>query len=238
MIVEDQPWVFSVPFARRGRKAHPYQLSNERSHGAEYVTYHQEGTDHVGLVGVEPRLFTCVAEHVLCKFLGALDLGACLSIRDSCIVDKDVEVLLLRLDLLQDLPLRLLALQLERKKEKTSRNSIRTPGNLLNTVLGLYIPDNWDDLTRNALAVHINDRLELLLRPANNIHLRTVDSQCLCNHQPNARSTASNNGDLVLDIENVGLLELCVIRHCRIWGLESARYLNRAFMSWVNCLEG
>jgi hypothetical protein len=22
-IVEDQPWVFSVPFARRGRKAHP-----------------------------------------------------------------------------------------------------------------------------------------------------------------------------------------------------------------------
>ena len=86
------------------------------SRGEESVTYHQEGTDHVGLVGVEPGLFTCVAEHVLCKLLGALDLGACLSIRDSGIVDKDVQVLLLRLDLLQDLPLRLLALQLKRKK--------------------------------------------------------------------------------------------------------------------------
>lgn len=90
-------------------------MSEEWSHVAERVTYHQKGTDHVGLVGVEPRLFTRVAKHVLRKLLGALDLGACLSIRDSGIVDKDVQVLLLRLDLLEDLPLRLLAFLLKRK---------------------------------------------------------------------------------------------------------------------------
>jgi hypothetical protein len=91
-----------------------------------------------GLVGVEPRLLTCVAEHVLRKLLGALDLGACLSIRDSGIVDKDVQVLLLRFNLLQDLPLQLLGIatqEKEKDQKKNARNSTRKPGNLLNTVL-------------------------------------------------------------------------------------------------------
>ena len=94
---------------------HIPRICQKWSHGAKRVTYHQERSDHVGLVGVEPRLFTCVAEHVLCKLLGALDFGACLSIRNTGIVDKDVQVLLLRLDLLEDLPLRLLAFLLKRK---------------------------------------------------------------------------------------------------------------------------
>lgn len=58
-------------------------------------TYHQERTNDVSLVGIEPLLLACLAEHVFCEFLSALDLGASLAVRNSCVVDEDVQILLL-----------------------------------------------------------------------------------------------------------------------------------------------
>jgi hypothetical protein len=93
--------------------------------------------------------------------------------------------------------------------------------NLRDTLLGADISDDRDDLTSDVLAMRLDNLLKLLLGASNDIDLGTVDSQSLCNHETDTGTTTGNEGDLVLDIEDLAHLEFRVVgrRHVGVVSL-------------------
>jgi hypothetical protein len=67
--------------------------------------YHQERPNNVGLVDIQPLFLRCVLKKVALELFRAVYVGRDLARRNSCIVDEDVQVLLLRLNLFEELPM-------------------------------------------------------------------------------------------------------------------------------------